>query len=687
MALFDKKAKRNQEVASGVEEPEVVDVIGANDDSGRKRSSRGGKSKAGKKGRPPEPSASTDPNRKMTRAEKRAEKNKVYEFSFFPFLSAFKPKEKYVFHSDYFDVDTRVASIMSFFHTEGATDNFGAFWGVNKVPSGLDNDIQVILFEQTRNMTESWVSDHQSKAEGLSDMSEKEQNQAGTNTTRSKARRKQGDLEEIAHELQDGAKYMQVHFRLMVIAPTLEKLDEAVSKIERAYIDRFATLTAAPYMGEQRKELSTLFQKNDKKEGKGFYFTSTEYAGHYNLVTHGLEDPKGEYVGYMVGDVNNSAVLLDTNGYEHHVVIADDNFGQKSDRVHVTALWGSKLSQSCMLNNGRVVHLVLDGTNLDKIGPKFQRLTSKIDMNHGDVNMFEMFGDREDQLSIFSAHMQKLILMAEQAYESTPADRSIIRGSLEEIATKYYVDNRMWYLNAKENWNKLRIVGIPHDEVPKLEMFCSYLDTEYKAMVNRSARDNEKLHALSVLNVTFKNLLSNNGDLFNTTTNPDIDRAQNGRRVIYDFSKLMQRGTGIAMAQLVNIIGFAVGNLGLGDTVIVHGADQIDDSVKVYVTSQFDRLFGKGGRVVFLYNKTDRMLKDKEFSQFDKADFIILGTMTEAQVKDYQTSIGQKIPADLAKLVTQKNVGVSYVRRGFDNIVFHRDLLLGCSDGKNRRRA
>ena len=51
----------------------------------------------------------------------------------------------------------------------------------------------------------------------------------------------------------------------------------------------------------------------------------------------------------------------------------------------------------------------------------------------------------------------------------------------------------MWYLNAKENWNKLRIVGIPHDEVPKLEMFCSYLDTEYKAMVNRSARDNEKL--------------------------------------------------------------------------------------------------------------------------------------------------------------------------------------------------
>lgn len=677
MALFNKKAKRNKEIASGVEEPEAVVVHGANDEK---------KGKAAKRGAKKEETSSETLTRAEKKALKKAEKNKVYSFDGTPFLKDFKPNEKYVFHSDYFEIDRRVATIMSFFHTDGATDNFGAFWGVNKIPSGLDNDIQVILFEQSRNMTESWVSDHQNTSEGLADMSSKEQDSAGTNTTRAKANRKLMDLEEIAHELQDGAKYLNVHFRLMVIAPNLKALDEAVSKIERAYIDRFATLSSAAYMGEQRKELSTLFQKNERKEGKGFYFTSTEYAGHYSLVTHGLEDPKGEYVGYMVGDVNNSAVLFDTNGYSHHCVISDDNYDGKDGRQHVTSFWGSKLSQSCMLNNGRVVHLILDGTDLDRLGPSFKRLTSRIDMNHGDVNMFEMFGDRADQLSIFSAHMQKLILMAEQAYETTDNDRSIIRGSLEEIATKFYVDNRMWYENAKANQQKLRIVGIPHDEVPKLEMFVSYLDTAYKAMVNRTARDDEKLHALSVLNITFRNLLSNNGDLFNTTTNPAIDRAQKGRRVIYDFSKLMQRGTGIAMAQLVNIVGFAVGNLGLGDTVIIHGVDQIDDTVKPYVTTQLDRLYGKGGRAVFLYNKTDRLLKDKEFSEFDKADFMILGTMSETQVTSYQKSIGQQIPADLAKLVTQKNHSVSYIRRGFDNIVFHRDLLLGLTDTKQRRR-
>ena len=601
----------------------------------------------------------------------------ITSFAKLPHLVDIKPTEKYVFHSDYFQVDNRCATIMSFFHTEAATDNFGAFWGVNKIPSGLSPDIQIILFEQTRRMSEGWLSDHQTAAEGIAEMGENEQGRAGTNASRNRASRKAKDLEEIARELQDGASYLHVQFRLMVVAPDLEQLDDAVSKIERSYIDRFATLSAAPYMGEQRKELSTLFLKNDKKVGRGYYFTSTEYAGHYNLVTHGLEDPKGEYIGYMVGDVNNSAVLFDVNGYKHHCVIADEGYEQKMDRAHVSSLWGSKLSQSCLLNDGRVVHLILDGTDLDKLGPKFERLTSRIDMNRGDVNMFEMFGDRRDQLSIFPAQMVKLVLMAEQAYETTPNDRSIIRSSLEQIATDFYVDQRMWYANAKANQHKLRVVGIPHQEVPKLEMFVSYLDMNYKAMVNQTARDDEKLHALSVLSATFRNLLSNNGDLFNKTTNPEIDQAKNGRRVIYDFSQLMQRGSGIAMAQLVNIIGFAVGNLGMGDTVIVHGAEKIDSGVKEYVTTQFNRLFDKGGRVAYLYNNISSMMADKVFSEFDKADYTILGTMSESAVAEYQKLLGQEIPADLAKLVTNKAESNSYIRRGFDNVVFHRDLLLG----------
>ena len=321
--------------------------------------------------------------------------------------------------------------------------------------------------------------------------------------------------------------------------------------------------------------------------------------------------------------------------------------------------------------------MILNGANLDNLGPKFTDLTYRIDMGQGDVNMFEMFGDADDELSVFPSQMQKLILMAEQAYETTDSDRSIIRGELEQIATKFYVDQRMWYENAIANRKRLRIVGIPHEQVPKLEVFVSYLDTEYKALLNAAAKDSEAIHALKVLSVTFRNLLSNNGDLFNTITTDVIDGAKDGRRVIYDFSGLMLRGKGVAMAQLVNVIGFAVGNLGEGDTVIIHGAEQIDDGIKEYINLQFERLYNKGGRVCYLYNNVDKMLSDNAFCLLEKADYSILGNMTPNSVKDYQKIMGQSIPPDLAGLVTNKSSSVCYIRRGFDNVVFHQDLALG----------
>lgn len=607
---------------------------------------------------------------------------KDYTFKAYPHLLEIKPKEKYIFHSDYYKVDKSYACVLSFFHTEGAMDNFGAFWGINRIPSGLGDDITIVSFEQVRRLSDGWISDHQSRSEGIAQMNNNEQSVAGNLTSKGKASRKQQDLITIADELQNGASYLSVSNRLLVKAPTLDKLDAAITIIDRLYIDRFSTLVAAPFVGEQRAELSNLFSKNDRKIGKPFYYTSTEFAGSYSLVTHGLEDPAGEYVGYMVGDVNNSAVIFDVDGYKHHVCIANENFNEKLGRVHVADMWGSKISQSCLLNNGRVVHLILDGANLDRLGPEFKKLTYTIDMNHGDVNMFEMFGDVKDELSIFPSQMQKLVLMAEQAYETTDSDRSIIRGSLEKVATRFYIDNKMWHENAAKNRSKLRVTGIPHEQIPKLEMFTAYLDMEYKAMSNRTARDDEKLHALSVLSTTFNNLLSNNGDLFNTTTTHTIDGAKTGRRVIYDFSDLMLRGTGVAMAQLVNIIGFAVGNLGKNDTVIIHGAELIDDNIKSYIINQFDRLFNKGGRVCYLYNKIDKMLKDKEFNQFDKSDYTIFGNMTETDVVEYQKLLGQEIPPDLAKYVTNKADSYCYIRRGVDNVMFKQDLALGITNKK-----
>lgn len=594
----------------------------------------------------------------------------------FPHLMTIKPKESYVFKSNDYMSDGNYYTILSYFHKDGAFDDFGAFWGINLIPAGLDDDISIVVVQTVERMSEGWVKEHQTHAEQVAEMNSNEQASVTSKTNKVKANKREQDLDVIAQELQAGASYLSSAFRLQIKAPSQEKLDDAILAIENLYNERFSTLYAMSYDGEQKSELVSLLRPNSWKKGKPFQFTSIELAGQYNIVTRGIEDEYGDYVGKMYGDVNTAAILFDIDDYKHHTIVCSEQFDHIYGRNYATDLWGSKISQACLMHNHKVAHIIMNGCNLDNLGPKFASITKRLNMNQGDVNMFEMFGDYDDELTLFPMQMQKLILMAEQAYESTDSDKSIIRGNLEKIATQYYVDQRMWYHDAANHRDRLRVTGIPHREVPKLEMFCAYLDTEYKKMLNSSARDDEALHAINVLNLTFKNLLSNNGDLFNTITSNIIDDVGGARRVLYDFSALAARGKGIMMAQLLNIISFCIGNLNEGDTLIIHGAEMIDDSVKPFLSTLFSHLYKKGGRVAFLYNDNEVMLNDIGFSQMDKADYTIMGNMTDNGVARYQDVLGQTIPSNLVGLIASKSDTMTFLHRDYNNVIFNRDLIL-----------
>lgn len=604
------------------------------------------------------------------------------DFESYPHLLAIKPREKYVFRSDYYQVDDQYAAIMAFVHSDTATDDFSAFWGIARIPYGLDERVTAIFLEQVRRMEPAWVDAQTRTAERVSNIDTAEATEAGTAVSRRQTAKRNIDLEVIVDELQNGASYLWAHDRLMLRAPELRVLDEAVEQIARSYVDNLGTLRAAPYAGAQRRELSTLLAPNVRKKGKGFYFTSTEFAGSYSLVTNGLNDPGGEYVGFMEGEVNNSAVLLDVNAtYCDHVVIADSTKVPRFGDQRMSDAWCAKLSQACLLDNGRVVHLILNDADLSKLGRPMAGITAHVDLNRGDINPFEMFGDEADELAVFATQMEKLKLMFSQLRTSADgAIESVIDGALEDVATDFYVEQRMWHHNAKQNRHLLRVVGIPHDQVPRLQMFATYLETARRTALADNSQSRNVLTAYDVLISIVNGMLSTNGDLFNNVTSASVDGVRDSRRVVYDFSRLRQRGKGVAMAQLVNIIGFAVGSLGPGDSVIIHGTDQIDARVKGFLAGQFDQLKLRGARVVFGYDDVDRMLADVEFNKFDAADYTLLGAMRDKAVDEYQRLLAQRIPPDLAQLVTRRGENLVYLRRGRHNIVFRPDLSLGVTE-------
>lgn len=618
--------------------------------------------------------------------EKRTKSNKSDRVTLIknePFFKAIKPKERYSFFSDYFKVDNSYATVLTIFHQDGADDALSYFWGIQLIPRDLDNEVSVRKLTHVARQSESWVQQHQNKAEGLLKSSEQQVKKDGSLKSKAEFSRKEAGLVAIAQELMSGSSYLRVAMRLIVKAPTLNQLDDAVSKINRQYKDSFDTVHAEPYVGEQKREVSNLLRRVDLKEGRNFMFTSTELAGNYDLVTHGIEDPNGEYLGQMQGDVNNSAVIMDLDDYDSHVVLAGKNKGRTLSRLDLKGekgvdVWGAKLGMSALMLNKKVVHLVLNGSKINNIGVDLSSVTANVSMDNGDINFLELFGTQEEELSIFPSHLEKIILMAEQVFEPTDSDRSIIRGSLRDVLVEFYVDKSMWAHDAQNNRDRLRLVNLNHNEVPKLPEFKAYLDMRYKKELSKgSSGDKEVVHAYSVLLQVFSSMLSNNGDLFNTWTSNVVDRAVKSQRVIYDFSSLIRRGQGIMMAQFINALGFSVGNLGQGDVVILHGADYLDDTIRKYVRTQFDLLSSHGVRVVFIYGNMEKMIEQREFNQFDQADYTILGPMTQTVVQKYEQTIAQEVPAALKGLLVRKSDVQYYLRRGFDNLVFSMDVQLG----------
>lgn len=616
---------------------------------------------------------------------KKADK-KSYSYDDFPHLLVLRPKEQYMFYSDYIRIDdSTYTCILALFHNDGAVDRFAQFWGLNLLPHNLPKTTKVIRFEQVNKLSDEWVSQHQTRAEKVAEANVGEQGRGGTNTTRRKASKASSDLETIAAELLNGASYLHVHYRLQVVAPSLAELDAAVDQIKKDYIDAFASLTLEPYQGEQKKELSSLLRNNDTKLGKGFYYTSTEYAGSYSLVTHGIEDHDGEYVGHMTGDVNNSAVLFDIDYYPKNIVVADNVFDDRyQERVRRSNVWGSKIAQAALLNNHKVVHFLLSPVNMDTISPKFESFTNYVNMTGGDLNMFELFGSVEDELIMFPRHLEKIKIMTEQISPPTDDDRTIIRGSLEEVLTRFYIDSRMWVANAQFNRDKLRLIGIPHHQVPKLEQLVMNLDQKHKALMALDIVDTEQVHAYGVLKSVFRSMLTANGDLFNTTTSDVFDTVTEKNRVIYDFSDLLQRGKGIAMAQMINVVTYALSGLGQGDVAIFHGCDNIDSAeVKSFLRREFDFLYKRGGRTCLLYDDVTAYMQDLDFNQAIRADYTIMSTMSPADAVMYEREFGIALPNSLKSLITASQSTNNYLHRGVDNIVFKPDLYTGIKFDKD----
>lgn len=595
-------------------------------------------------------------------------------------LGEISPKFGYYFFSDYYTIDKSYATILTVFHRQSSDRKMSPFWGINLIPRLPANQFNVSthLFNQVNQASETWVKNKQRNSDNLNHAHTGSSKNSNSKSKQRSAGFRNEDLDIITDDLGEGDSYHFASFKLMIKATDLSELDRAVEKINGDYHDYFNGMDAFANDGEQYDELKNLYHSGEDQVSKSIDFTSSELAGSYNIVTQGINDPYGDYVGIMRGDVNNPAVLWDMEDFKDRAIIAAND---RAETIHNykfptntrgSAMWGVKLAQNSLINNHRVVNLVLNNSRLDKIGIDLSDITTTIDMNHGAINPFEMFGDTKDELTIFSAQMNKIKLMFQQIQPNL--DSTDLNDNLGSILENFYIKNNMWVKNAQENRESVSVVGLKHQSIPLMENFLLYLENQDKKAFEK--KDNLARTSIQRLRAALRVMLNENGDIFNVFTESGIDDVKSSPQITYDFSSLIERGKEVAMAQFVNAIGFAVSSLQAGDILEIYGADLIDKKLFDYVSAIFESLRKKEVRVVFLYDSVDSMLQDHKMNQLTEADWTLTSYMSNKSLNEYQNILETTLPSKLADVVVQKDAKNYFLRRDSKNIVFSADPII-----------
>lgn len=594
-------------------------------------------------------------------------------------LKEVTPKRGYDFSSDYFKIDNKTyGTILTIFSNAGADDDLAPMWGIGLIPFNLTKDVSTHLITQVERATSDWVEQAQSKADGVADSQQSESVNSGRRRNITISNKLAQGMDLIAQDIVAGDSYLHVAFKVMVKAHSLDDLDEGVKALTRYYQGRFASVYVEPFHGQQYNDFRDLLNGPRVQLGKNFGFTSSEFSGQYNLVTHGITDEHGKYVGQLKGDVNSSAVLWDMDNFRHHAVFAASQDAEtisepkeRFNHVRTSAMWGTKIAQEALLNNHRVINFVLNDSQLN-IGADLSDITTTVDLNRGEINPFEVFGSDNDELQAFSRMTRKIRLMTKQL---NPDVDSLTLETLSKLLTSFFIDERLWVDNAQNRREEVRLVGLPHYQYPLMQKFRTFVKSNRLTNQAIGLDAKESSEQRMIFNI-FDRMVTENGSLFNRHTADSLDNVAKAAQVIYDLSSLLTIGPGIAMAQFVNVLDYATAALQDGDVVIFHGTELIAPSVFEYTKSVINMLHRRDVRVVYLYDDVTASLQDHALADLSRADWLLFGKMTNPDVELLERQLGERLPGSLSQGIVQAHDTTYYLRRNPDNVVFESDLVL-----------
>ena len=557
----------------------------------------------------------------------------------------------------------KYVSVFEFSAPIGASHDFDEMWGIACIPKDYRTmGVDITLVDSTGLYSDIWVAKHRDAAEAAVTINQNTQSEDGTITEYEKAMNAVNDVASTANELIAGAVYMDTVHYLIMSSDSLENIKQVktllVQDIGRTLgavdINQLPMIQMYAMQSIARGGLTGL----PKARAAHWSMSSMMYGGYYNYLSKSILDKSGEYLGNRFNDLSTAPVIFDFDLFTGGAVIVDSSLYQHGEKnIKMSDYLAARLETNCLCEQHRIVHINITDSPL--LSSEVYKDISTIINENNRINPFEIFGTKETELADFSSHIEKMKLFFKQLVGDDPEMLAIMSGNLGGLLTEFYIDQGMWSADAKNNRDRLRVIGIPHEQTPQLRDFIPYLEERYKAATSARSADSKQISALNLLRLTFSNLLDVNGDIFDTITSDVFDSHSSSHLITFDLARLKQRSTNVAMAQLVNVLNTACSNVREGDILMIHGAENMPEDVFNFVYEKLLDLNSRQARYVLVYNR----LCDTALQAIPKSDYTIFGKLTAQDIMSVEESLDTQFQTVLRESLPSLRANQIFIKR------------------------
>lgn len=471
---------------------------------------------------------------------------------------------------------------------------------------------------------------------------------------------------------------------LIAESTSQEKIKTQIKSINTLLDKTYQGLSFYVQAGKQLDLLQSLYRDLEKTKIQKSS-TGNNYALLNFAISEGLKDKTGVPIGLDTKAIVTSSTLFDFDKYtksQAFIAIPKSSILRRYlvDDHHYTT--SSYLSQAVANNiianrpNNKIFHIVLNDFKYLNDERYYMNdfnkgLLKEYDMTKLTINPLQGFGEYNEIQQVYERLIQKIadIFDILLDFNLETADKAIILDAIE----RFYFEQSLWSPEVLDYPKRARIIKVKRPDLyPTLNLFIN----TFTNLVTVALKDKRELKAdrIDTLQSILRQALTTYQNILGKTTSIDFDLASY-KQIYYTFNNV--DSLAIKQVQFLNIFDFVRYISKPGDTIIIHGMDQLYQKTTDMAYNAIENAKKKGLTLLYSFDtvtapsqklgKMTDMFSMKELYYHDlntDVDWSIVGNCSVDDVDKFEKvlrmSVGEQIRNQM-------------MERSYSQVLIHRD--------------